>query len=301
VLVVRAGALGDLLLLRPVLAALRAAGQALTLLSPSAGRVLLGPDGIDTWLDWEAREAAAWMAGRAPEPGPWRDAITACARALVYTRAPEWPAALSALGLHVVTHAPAPPSADARHAALWLAEPLAAWGLEAPASAAPLRYLPAELEAVAHLRARLPRHFLALHAGSGSAAKNWPHERFLALAERLAPGAPFLLVRGPAERHQPTLDTARVVLAQDLPLRQLGALLGQAEFYVGNDSGVSHLAAASGAACLVLFGPTDPAVWRPLGQVVTLRAEAGLDALEVEQVAKAGAISAARLRRIGPS
>lgn len=287
VLVVRAGALGDLLLLRPTLAALRAAGQAVTLLAPAAGQVLLGPDGADTWLDWEAREATTVMSGQPLAPGPWRDTLAACERALVYSRAPEWPAALRALGAQVLTQAPAPPPDSGRHAAAWLAEPLATWGLTAGPTLGPMRYLPAEQQASAALRARLPRHFLAVHTGSGSAIKNWPLEHFSALVDRLAPGAPFLLVRGPAERDQPGVGAGRAVLAEEWPLRPLGALLGQAGLYVGNDSGVSHLAAASGAPCLVLFGTTDPAVWRPLGRVAVLRDAAGLAALDVERVARA--------------
>ena len=54
----------------------------------------------------------------------------------------------------------------------------------------------------------------------------------------------------------------------------LGAVLAHAGLYVGNDSGVSHLAAAWGAPALALFGPTDPAQWAPVGpHVKVLRAK----------------------------
>jgi ADP-heptose:LPS heptosyltransferase len=68
--------------------------------------------------------------------------------------------------------------------------------------------------------------------------------------------------------------------------RALGALLRKARAYVGNDSGVSHLAAAFGAPSIVLFGPTDPRVWAPLGpRVRTLRAPDGrLEQIEVAEV-----------------
>ncbi len=291
VLIVRAGALGDLLLLRPVIAALRAAGQALTLLSPAPGQVLVGPDEVDLWLDWDAREVASLLGGACPPQGSWRTAVEACQRALVYTRATECARGLSALGLEVLSHAPAPPPTGGRHAAAWLAEPLAAWGwrdVRSP-TPTPLRYLSAELAATATVRARLPARFLALHAGSGAPEKNWPAQRFAELADSLAPGQPFLLVRGPAESGATPPATERAVLAEQLPLRVLGALLGQAGLYVGNDSGVSHLAAASGAPCLVLFGPTDPNLWRPVGaRVVALRADPRFDALDVDQVATAG-------------
>jgi ADP-heptose:LPS heptosyltransferase len=66
----------------------------------------------------------------------------------------------------------------------------------------------------------------------------------------------------------------------------LGTLLSRAGVYVGNDSGVSHLAAAWGAPTLALFGPTDPAVWAPLGpHVRTLRSTTGaMDGLSVDAV-----------------
>jgi ADP-heptose:LPS heptosyltransferase len=58
------------------------------------------------------------------------------------------------------------------------------------------------------------------------------------------------------------------VCARDLPPRVLGPLLAQSGSFVGNDSGVTHLAAASGARTLALFGPTDPAQWAPVGPAV---------------------------------
>jgi ADP-heptose:LPS heptosyltransferase len=53
------------------------------------------------------------------------------------------------------------------------------------------------------------------------------------------------------------------VSARDLPVRQLAALLAFCGVFVGNDSGVSHLAAAWGAPTLAIFGPTDACTWRP--------------------------------------
>jgi len=57
-------------------------------------------------------------------------------------------------------------------------------------------------------------------------------------------------------------DEAQVRFAHGLPLPQLAALLEQSTF-IGHDSGISHLAAAGGARCFLLFGPTDPKVWAP--------------------------------------
>jgi heptosyltransferase-2 len=74
-------------------------------------------------------------------------------------------------------------------------------------------------------------------------------------------------------------------VVKDLRLPHLAALLEGSSF-IGHDSGVSHIAAAVGAQCLLLFGPTDPAIWAPANKGVTvLRAPEGkLSLLEVESV-----------------
>jgi len=54
--------------------------------------------------------------------------------------------------------------------------------------------------------------------------------------------------------------------------------------YIGNDSGPSHLAAIVGIPTLCLFGPTDPARWRPLGPAVTVLRRNPIDELGVDEV-----------------
>ncbi|MFN8640815.1 MAG: glycosyltransferase family 9 protein [Candidatus Binatia bacterium] len=52
------------------------------------------------------------------------------------------------------------------------------------------------------------------------------------------------------------------------PLARVAALLARAHRYLGNDSGISHLAGLVGARAVVIFGDTDPAVWAPAGATV---------------------------------
>ncbi len=54
-----------------------------------------------------------------------------------------------------------------------------------------------------------------------------------------------------------------IVIAEELNMRCLAAVLSKCSLYIGNDSGVSHLAAAAGAPSVCVFGPTDPGVWAP--------------------------------------
>jgi heptosyltransferase-3 len=166
-----------------------------------------------------------------------------------------------------------------------------AWGADPDPLPPPLTSTSQEEDAAASLLRGLPPGFLALHPGSGAPAKTWPTDRFLALAAVLSPGRPWLLVRGPAESAVSAPPGA--VVAHELPLRVLGAVLARAGLFVGNDSGVSHLAAAAGAPTLSLFGPTTPEVWSPLGpRVVTLRAPGGaMSEISVDEVAaKAAAL-----------
>jgi len=112
--------------------------------------------------------------------------------------------------------------------------------------------------------------FVMLMPGSGSPAKNWPVENYIQLARHLEKSISVLTVLGPAEAHLEAAFSRFATISNPA----LGALAGLARIssaFVGNDSGVSHLAAAAGARVVVIFGPTDPARWRPLGRVSVLR------------------------------
>jgi ADP-heptose:LPS heptosyltransferase len=133
-----------------------------------------------------------------------------------------------------------------------------------------------------------------LHPGSGSPKKNWPADRFLELAARLAAaGEKPAWVLGPAEAgFQPP---ARDAALRGLSLPALAAATARARIFVGGDAGVAHLAAAAGAPCVVLFGASDPAVWAPRGARVRIvgSGEGGMETIRVEDVlAECGALLA---------
>ena len=73
---------------------------------------------------------------------------------------------------------------------------------------------------------------------------------------------------GPLIKHLRSHGDTVLVTAHYKPL--VASVLSRATCYVGNDSGVSHLAAACGAPTVAVFGPTDPAVWMPLGRKTTV-------------------------------
>ncbi len=112
---------------------------------------------------------------------------------------------------------------------------------------------------------------IVIHPGSGSPKKNWPLERFLELADALrASERNVAWVLGPAERdfemHRSLGD---IDLVQASSLVKLAHRLSKAKLYIGNDSGITHLAAALGCPTIAIFGPTDPAKWGPIGAHVT--------------------------------
>jgi heptosyltransferase-2 len=203
---------------------------------------------------------------------------------VAFTRSEPLLDALRARAKRLLAHDPAPPEGGP-HASLWLARALSPLALPAGVDAPPPLAFTEDERREARARTRaLDEGFLALHTGSGSPAKNWPGERFAEAARRLSRGRPWLLAQGPAEEEPAPWPGAMV--AREWPLRVLGAVLSRAGLFIGNDSGVAHLAAASGAPTLTLFGPTDPALWAPVGRsVATLRApEGNLSALAIGTV-----------------
>jgi len=114
---------------------------------------------------------------------------------------------------------------------------------------------------------------VALHPGSGSRQKNWPVEHFAEVCRRLsAEGLCVLLIEGEADSGLADLIEDRAAVrfprASNLSLPLLAGVLRRCRAFVGNDSGISHLAGICRIPVLCLFGPTDSAVWRPMGRQV---------------------------------
>lgn len=110
---------------------------------------------------------------------------------------------------------------------------------------------------------QLTSPFVVMHPGSGSAQKNWQGFEAVVRDCRNLCGSPVVILGGPTEIERPLPAYRADVVADGLSLPQVAALLRRSGCYVGNDSGISHLAGAVGAAGVVLFGPTDPATWAP--------------------------------------
>ena len=133
--------------------------------------------------------------------------------------------------------------------------------------------------------ARIPNRLL-IHAGSGGARKTWPLNYFLEIAERWEGEAVFLI--GPAEEERGIGDLipGRWETLRGLTIEGTARALVSSKLFLGCDSGVSHLAGLCRTPSVVLFGPTDPAVWRPLGERTTVIAspDSTMEGIGVERV-----------------
>jgi heptosyltransferase-3 len=183
---------------------------------------------------------------------------------------------------------------DREHAARQLARPLEELGVRA-SDFAPRICHSTESRKFAEVFLRgMPRPILAIHPGSGSETKNWPIENWIEFGNDMLGSDEFcgslVIVSGEADKTQCARLESEwkdrdVRFAKNLPLPHLAAVL-EDSIFVGHDSGISHLAAASGAKCILLFGPTDPDVWAPMNESVkVLRAPGGdLRRLDVDLV-----------------
>ena len=155
---------------------------------------------------------------------------------------------------HALVAAPSRPT-DTQHCARYLLQTLAPLGIDLTCDERPLAVRPLHCGEV------------LIHPGSGSPAKNWPPTQFAEVVRAL--DAPVRLIVGEADG-QAALEV-EALLGRALPrlerppLEELAQRLAGCRAYLGNDSGVSHLAGLCGARTLALFGPTSPEVWGPLG------------------------------------
>jgi glycosyl transferase family 9 (putative heptosyltransferase) len=241
VLVLRPGALGDTLLAVPALRALRRSYSPLRLAAHgAAARLLVDANEISAGLSFDDPSMAWLFNGRAPD------------EPLVAWMTPS-PAAEAALG-HALLVAPSRPEGE-EHCARYLLRSLAPLGIDLRWDDHPLAVVPLATDEV------------LVHPGSGSPAKNWPADAYAQVIANL--DAPVRLIVGEADTT--AADAVEAALGRSLPrlehppLMDLARRLAGCRAYLGNDSGVSHLAGLCGARTVALFGPTSPRVWSPIG------------------------------------
>jgi len=185
------------------------------------------------------------------------------------------------------------PSFLGSHAARQLARPIDELGIDVVDFAERIFPSIEDREFAREFLTSVPQPIIAIHPGSGSHDKSWPVEKWIDLFSpdnHFADLKRLLVISGEADEAQANQlerewKNRGVRFLRNLPLTRLAAVL-EHSIFIGHDSGISHLAAAAGANCILLFGPTNPDVWAPKNENVrVLRSPSGkLDDLQIETV-----------------
>lgn len=176
-------------------------------------------------------------------------------------------AAFRQAGARLVVPAPDRPSEADCHVADYLTETLRDVGVGPPGS-------PPELRLPVPYAPRSESAGIVVHPGSGSPRKNWAAANFARLIEALSErGFPVAICAGPADDGAVAellgeLKWSPPAMVRPSGVRELAAVLAAARLYIGNDSGVSHLAALLGTPTIAVFGGSEPAQWSPRGRSV---------------------------------
>lgn len=137
------------------------------------------------------------------------------------------------------------------------------------------------------------RRYVIIQPGSGGKDKCWPITAFAEVIRQLwQQEIPVLLLTGPAEREQlhrlqPLLATAPAGMLRRMdnaPLLTVANAMRTARSYLGNDSGLTHLAALLGLPTTAIFGPSDPLLWHPIGPRVRILHATDINTITSAQV-----------------
>jgi ADP-heptose:LPS heptosyltransferase len=282
ILVIRGGAIGDFILTLPVLKALRDA-------RPHLHMEILGYKHIAVLAEnrfyaqavhsIEYGPLARFFARNSELPAELADYFASFDLIVSYLYDPDriFETNLRRCGIENLICGPARIVENAGQAARQLAQPIEQLGINVVDFAERIFPSTEDREFAHEFLASVPPPIIAMHPGSGSQEKNWPLGNWIGL---FSPGSRFanlerlVVISGEADKAQ-TDQLERewkdrdVRFARNLPLPRLAAVLERSTF-IGHDSGISHLAAAVGAKCILLFGPTDPNIWAPVNDNVQI-------------------------------
>jgi heptosyltransferase-3 len=277
ILVIRGGAIGDFILTLPALRALRDA-------VPHAHIEILGYKHIAVLAEnrfyaqavrsIEYAPLAMFFVSNSELPAELADYFASFDLVISYLYDPDriFEGNLRRCGVENLICGPAKIVENAGHAARQLARPVEELGIKVIDFSQRIFPSIADRQFAHEFLRSLPQPVVAIHPGSGSHQKNWPIENWIAVMSkgefsRAGKRRSLVVIAGEAntaetERIESEWRDRNVCFARNLPLPHLAGILANSTF-IGHDSGISHLAAAAGASCILLFGPTDPDVWAP--------------------------------------
>jgi len=289
-LILRPGAIGDTLLVFPVLRALRAQyiHPHITFVSNASVLPLALAFGVaEEALDYEHIQWSELFSTHGIHSPALQDLLQRIDSAICWLHDPEGLVEhnLHVAGVRHVIVAPGRPR-ESLHIVDYLAQTI---GLPSPVEIQKPFTLPGA-------GATYPVKTVAIHPGSGGANKCWPAQHFAAIIEWLwnLAGQVYsvLLLSGPADQERISDILSRLALREptmleivvNAPLLAVASQLQQCRCYLGNDSGITHLAAMLGIPTIALFGPSDPTTWRPVGPEVIVIRETTLEQLNIDMV-----------------
>ena len=292
-LVIRPGAIGDSLLAFPIIQALRerATAPRVTFVSNAAVLPLAQDAGLaEEVADYSSALWSELFSTTGIRTPALRELLQRVDSAICWLHDADGIVRrnLQACGIEHIVIAPGRPVAES---GVYIVDYLARtiWSTDPPLLTPSAPILPAYSEQ----RSAAPTR-IAIHPGSGGAYKCWPVAHFATVIGALwRRGIPVLLLAGPADAeiladllaYLPTpSDPALLTIVRNAPLRSVAREIQQCRGYLGNDSGITHLAALCGVSTIVLFGPTSPAIWRPYGSSVRVLPERELGNLQPERV-----------------
>ena len=276
VLVLRGGALGDFLLTLPAVRALRRAFSSERI--EVVGSVVFGSIALRWGLVDAARRLedaglATFFSRGSDLDARWASYFASFRVVISYLSDPDgsFHENLCRAGVRSLIRGPSKPLESEGPAARQLAAPLDSLGITLSPDELGEPFCP-----------WVPGARIALHPGSGSPHKSWAAANWVTVAADLQRRfqCQLMVVAGEAESGRLPEFLRRLEAAgvdhdvlDSRPLPELADHLAGCRIFLGHDTGPAHLASACGVPCLLLFGPTDPAVWAPPGpRVRVLRA-----------------------------
>lgn len=305
ILVIRPGAIGDTLLTFPILGMLRASYANPRIIFAGNAAVVplaLAWGLVDEASDYQSPRWSELFSTAGIQSNELQAMLRATDLAICWLRDPEHIVEqnLRAAGVQrIITEPGRPPEGERVHIVEYLARTIgldsaalpntpntcrgegggAAWG---GPSWSPGGNLPAA-----------PNAPIVIHPGSGGARKCWPIEKFAAVIERVWQRAwPVLVLGGPADlelvqyvqRYLAPPSPEMLTLLLNAPLSEIAQQVLRCRCYLGNDSGITHLAAMLDVPTLALFGPSDPSIWHPVGKRVRVLREPEIEKLSIDRV-----------------
>jgi ADP-heptose:LPS heptosyltransferase len=301
-LVLRGGAIGDFIVTLPALAALRERwpGAYIELAGyPHIAALALEAGLADHVVSLERAEMARFFSLSPGIPPEQAAHVRSFDLIISYLYDPDGTVRRNMLGVGARQVICSSPIVEGTHAVDHLMKPLEQLAIYASGGESPQLVLGQGHRERGRMRIRAAgERVVAIHPGSGSPGKNWPLDGFAALAGRLTDETPVspIFILGEADSEIETALTARgseVPVLSGCTLVELAESLSACEGYVGNDSGVTHIAASLGIPVVALYGPTDPDVWGPRGPNVRILQAEGPTTQSLERISTGRVFEAA--------